>query len=67
MFFEDYAKSNKFDPLNPDNWYSHPSHKITTEKVFLIPHIKKCFYNFFKKREPIECYHIIETVLPRHY
>jgi hypothetical protein len=33
-FFEEYAKENGFDPLNPKNWYSQPRKKIEAKKVF---------------------------------
>lgn len=34
-FFVDYAIKNKFDPLVPENWYSHPRSKIKATKVYL--------------------------------
>eukprot|EP00026_Physarum_polycephalum_P001627 Phypoly_transcript_01629.p1 GENE.Phypoly_transcript_01629~~Phypoly_transcript_01629.p1 ORF type:complete len:1030 (-),score=139.53 Phypoly_transcript_01629:75-3164(-) len=27
-FFENYARENKFDPLNPNNWYAQPKQKF---------------------------------------
>jgi len=32
MFFEDYAKENYFDPLNPEEWYYQPTAKILAKK-----------------------------------
>eukprot|EP00026_Physarum_polycephalum_P001151 Phypoly_transcript_01152.p1 GENE.Phypoly_transcript_01152~~Phypoly_transcript_01152.p1 ORF type:complete len:1060 (-),score=94.29 Phypoly_transcript_01152:294-3473(-) len=31
-FFEKYAKSNGFDPLDPKQWYTHPAKKILAKK-----------------------------------
>lgn len=35
MFFEEYAKENRFDPLVADNWYLQPSERIWAKKVML--------------------------------
>jgi len=40
-FFENYAKVNGFDPLNPNKWHSLPKEKILIVKVFLHVHKKK--------------------------
>lgn len=32
-FMEEYAKDNGLDPLNPDDWHSHPINKIASTKV----------------------------------
>ena len=34
-FFEEYAKSKGFDPLNPANWYEHSQNQIYNDKVFI--------------------------------
>eukprot|EP00026_Physarum_polycephalum_P001621 Phypoly_transcript_01623.p1 GENE.Phypoly_transcript_01623~~Phypoly_transcript_01623.p1 ORF type:complete len:1048 (-),score=160.89 Phypoly_transcript_01623:116-2998(-) len=31
-YFENYAKINKFDPLNPSAWHNHPRQKILAHK-----------------------------------
>jgi hypothetical protein len=40
-FFDDYASSNKFDPLIPANWYSVPMEALSKMKVLLL--IKRHF------------------------
>eukprot|EP00026_Physarum_polycephalum_P001397 Phypoly_transcript_01398.p1 GENE.Phypoly_transcript_01398~~Phypoly_transcript_01398.p1 ORF type:complete len:808 (+),score=111.44 Phypoly_transcript_01398:465-2888(+) len=32
LFFEEYAKENKFDPLVPENWYTQPRKRIHSKK-----------------------------------
>lgn len=34
-FFEEYAQSNGFDPLVPDNWYSVSRQSVLDTKVFI--------------------------------
>jgi hypothetical protein len=33
-FFEDYAKENGFDPLDPNNWYKISRYKLMALQVF---------------------------------
>ena len=35
QFFENYAKENHFDPLQPEHWYLQPTAKIMAFKVHL--------------------------------
>ena len=46
IFFENYAKSNGFDPLIAANWYLVPSDKIMAMKVSFY-HYFPTFTNYF--------------------
>jgi hypothetical protein len=47
-FFEEYAKENSFDPLNPNNWYSISRSKIFASKVdFCILSLSLLFFSFY--------------------
>lgn len=48
-FFEDYAKKNNFDPLNPENWYSRTKDIMET-KVGLF---KKYYQHYYKLTSPV--------------
>jgi hypothetical protein len=43
-FFENYAKENGFDPLNPENWYLQAREKIISTKVLKTSRQSRSFF-----------------------
>jgi hypothetical protein len=46
-FFENFAKTNGFDPLIAEAWYSQPSEKILSAKVHVFLSLFLFYISFF--------------------
>jgi hypothetical protein len=65
-FFEQLAEKNHFDPLNPINWYSFPTHEILEQVFFSPPFFPFLLLQLILFRVQRDYYHtIMEVFLKR--